>query len=206
MSCDVSTRPCIERPDPLHPRAVAAVEHFPCQALEGRVSDISQREGYSWHLNSNAAEQRLSTIRVIRSSEELRAAVAGQRLWAGSHEGKSPKFGNASALRSSVQTFPVESRETPTSVEINRGSLWRVSGAVPLSVRVVAALSPSRYAAPSDRRHARGPASATLSRFHQTPLDWGHFGKFIFSRAASASASPWVPSEASVAPSTPHVS
>jgi hypothetical protein len=30
------------------------IEHFPCQALEGRVSDISQREGYSWHLNSNA--------------------------------------------------------------------------------------------------------------------------------------------------------
>src|SRR5450755_4499212 len=90
-SRDVSTRPSTGRPDPLHPRSVAAVEHFPCQALEGRVSDISQREGYSWHLNSNAAEQRLSTIRVIRSSEELRAAVAGQRLWAGSHEGQKPK-------------------------------------------------------------------------------------------------------------------
>jgi hypothetical protein len=77
---------------------------------------------------------------------------------------------------------------------------------VPLSVRVVAALSPSRYAAPSDRRHARGPASATLSRFHQTPLDWGHFGKFNSSRAPRASASFWIPSEASVGPSTPHVS
>jgi len=48
----VSTRPCTRHLAPIHPRSVAAVEHFPCQALEGRVSDISRREGYSWHLNS----------------------------------------------------------------------------------------------------------------------------------------------------------
>ena len=54
----MSTRPCIERPDPLHPRAVAAVERFPCQALEGRVSDILGRAIGSWLLNSNAAEYR----------------------------------------------------------------------------------------------------------------------------------------------------
>ena len=49
----MSTRPSIGRPDPLHPRAVAAVEHFPCQALEERVSDISGHDCYSWLLNSN---------------------------------------------------------------------------------------------------------------------------------------------------------
>src|ERR1700720_784174 len=52
-SRDVSTRPSIRRPDPLHPRAVAAVEPFPCQALEERVSDISGHDCYSWLLNSN---------------------------------------------------------------------------------------------------------------------------------------------------------
>jgi hypothetical protein len=35
-SRDVSTRPSTGRHDPLHPRSVAAVEPFPCQALEGR--------------------------------------------------------------------------------------------------------------------------------------------------------------------------
>src|SRR5450631_1096286 len=52
-SRDVSTRPSTGRPDPLHPRSVAAVEPFLCQALEGRVSDISGHDCYSWLLNSN---------------------------------------------------------------------------------------------------------------------------------------------------------
>jgi hypothetical protein len=56
-SKSVTLSPCTRHLAPIHPRSVAAVEHFPCQALEGRVSDISPREGYSWHLNSTQHRQ-----------------------------------------------------------------------------------------------------------------------------------------------------